>query len=46
MKYKFQFPYLYNYIFDLIYTGLSGDIYDSYSTRVKLLHELGLEISQ
>ena len=46
MKNKFHFPYLYNYIDDLIYTGLPHDIHSSYSTLIALLQELGLEISQ
>ena len=29
MKHKFHFPHLYNYIDDLIYTGLPDDIYHS-----------------
>ena len=46
MKDRFHFPYLYNYINDLVYTGLPEDIYDSYNTLTHLLQELGLEISQ
>ena len=46
MKNKYKFPYLYNYIDDLVYTGLSQDIHQSYSTLLGLLQELGLEISQ
>ena len=46
MKHKFHFPHLYNYIDDLIYTGLPDNIYHSYSTLIALLQELGLEISQ
>ena len=46
MKNNFNFPYLYNYIDDLIYTGLPHDIYRSYNTLIALLQELGLEISQ
>ena len=38
MSTKFKFLYLYNYIDDLIYTGLPHE--------TTLLHELGLEISQ
>ena len=45
MKEKFHFPNLYNYIDDLIYTGLPADIYGSYNTLMALLHELGLEIN-
>ena len=45
MKEKFHYPNLYNYIDDLIYTGLPGDIYQSYHTLIQLLHELGLDIS-
>ena len=46
MKHKYKFPYLYNYIDDLVYTGLPQDIHQSYSTLLGLLQELGLEISQ
>ena len=46
MKNKYKFPYLYNYIDDLVYTGLPQDIHQSYSTLLGLLQELGLEISQ
>ena len=46
MKNNFHFPYLYNYIDDLIYTGLPHDICRSYNTLIALLQELGLEISQ
>ena len=46
MKNNFHFPYLYNYIDDLIYIGLPQDIHTSYSTLMALLQELGLEISQ
>ena len=45
MKEKFHFPNLYNYIDDLIYTGLPVDIYRSFDTLKALLQELGLEIS-
>ena len=45
MKDKFHFPNLYNYIDDLIYTGLPGDINHSFDTLKALLQELGLEIS-
>ena len=45
MKDKFNFPNLYNYIDDLIYTGLPADIYRSFDTLKALLQELGLEIS-
>ena len=45
MKDKFHFPNLYNYIDDLIYTGLPVDIYRSFDTLKALLQELGLEIS-
>ena len=45
MKEKFDYPNLYNYIDDLIYTGLPWDIYQSYNTLIQLLHELGLDIS-
>ena len=43
---KHKFPYLYNYIDDLVYTGLQHNIHQSYSTLLGLLQELGLEISQ
>ena len=43
---KFKFPHLYNYIDDMIYTGLPDEIQDSYDTLINLLHELGLEISE
>ena len=46
MRDSFKFPYLYNYIDDLVYTGLPEHIYDSYNTLTGLLQELGLEISQ
>ena len=46
MKHKFHFSHLYNYIDDLIYTHLPDDIYDSYSTLIELLQDLGLDISQ
>ena len=45
MKENFGYPNLYNYIDDLIYTGLTEDIYDSYSNLKTLFQELGLEIS-
>ena len=37
VKHKFQFPYLYNYIDDLIYTGLPANIYESSSILTKVL---------
>ena len=46
MSKKFNFPYLCNYIDDLIYTGLPNEIHTSYNTLIALLQELGLEISQ
>ena len=46
MKKIFNFPYLCNYIDDLIYTGLPHEIQSSYTTLIALLQELGLEISQ
>ena len=46
MRDTFKFPYLYNYIDDLVYTGLPEHIYDSYNTLTRLLQELGLEVSQ
>ena len=45
MKEKFHFPNLYNYIDDLIYTGLPVDIYRSFDTLKALLQELGLELA-
>ena len=45
MKENFGYLNLYNYIDELIYTGLTEDIYDSYRTLKALLQELGLEIS-
>ena len=44
MKDRFNFPYLYYYIDDLVYTGLPEDIYDSYNTLTRLLQDLGLKI--
>ena len=41
----FGYPNLYNYIDDLVYTGLPGVIHQSYNTLLALLQELGLEIS-
>ena len=40
------FPHLFNYIDDLIYTGLPSQIQPSYQFLLQLLQELGLEISQ
>ena len=45
MQHKFDFPNLYNYIDDLIYSGLPGHIYQSYNQLTLSLQELGLEIS-
>ena len=42
MKDKFQFSHLYNYIDDLIYTGLPDNIYESYNTLIEVLQKLGL----
>ena len=39
------FPYLHNYIDDLIYIGLPSEIYKSYSFLLDLLAQLGLDIS-
>ena len=44
MKEKFHYPNLYNYI-DMIYTDLPANIYDSCSTLMSLLHDLGLKIT-
>ena len=41
----FGYPNLYNYIDDLVYTGLPGVIHQSYNTLLALLQELDLEIS-
>ena len=46
MKEKYKFQNLYNYIDDLVYTGLPGEIYESYNTLITLLQQLSLEISQ
>ena len=40
------FPHLFNYIDDLIYTGLPSNIHNSFQFLLSLLQELGLEISQ
>ena len=40
------FPHLFNYIDDLIYTGLPSQIHSSYQFLLQLLQELGLDISQ
>ena len=39
------FPYLYNYIDDLIYTGLPSEIHKSFKVLTELLGKLGLDIS-
>ena len=39
------FPHLFNYIDELIYTGLPSNIHNSYQFVLKLLQELGLDIS-
>ena len=39
------FPHLFNYIDDLIYTGLPSNIHNSFQFMLKLLQDLGLEIS-
>ena len=39
------FPGLWNYIDDLIYTGLPSKIYHSYQFLLNLLQDLGLAIS-
>ena len=39
------FPRLFNYIDDLIFTGLPSNIHDSFQFLLKLLQELGLDIS-
>ena len=40
------FPHLFNHIDDLIYTGLPSNIDHSFQFLLKLLQELGLDISQ
>ena len=40
------FPHLFNYIDDLIYTGLPANIHNSFQFLLNLIQELGLEISQ
>ena len=40
------FPHLWNYIDDLIYTGLPSQIYPAYQFLLNLLPRLGLDISQ
>ena len=39
------FPGLWNYIDDLIYTGLLSKIHQSYNFLLQLLQQLGLDIS-
>ena len=39
------FPHLFNYIDDLIYTGLPSNIHSSFEFLLKLLQNLGLDIS-
>ena len=39
------FPHLWNYIYDLIYTGLPSQIYPAYRFLLNLLSQLGLDIS-
>ena len=41
-----DFSVLWNYIDDLIYTGLPSKIYPSYQFLLNLLQDLGLAISQ
>ena len=40
------FPHLFNYIDDLIYTGLPSNIHASFRFLLKLLQDLGLDISR
>ena len=40
------FPHLWNYIDDLIYTGLPSEIYPAYDFLLNLLFQSGLDISQ
>ena len=42
---QYGFPGLWNYIDDLIYTGLPSTIHQSYQFLLSLLEELGLDIS-
>ena len=46
MSHTFGYANLYNYIDDLVYTSLPGEIHRSYQTLLALLQELGLEVSQ
>ena len=39
------FPHLFNYIDELIHTGLPSNIHNSFKFLLKLLQDLGLEIS-
>ena len=41
----YGFPHLFQYIDDLIYTGLPSSIHSSYQLLLKLLQDLGLDIS-
>ena len=41
-----SFPHLFNYIDDLIYTGLPSDIHTSFHFLLNLPQDLGLDISQ
>ena len=40
------FPHLWNYIDDLLYTGLPSQIYPAYQFLLNLLPQLGFDISQ
>ena len=40
------FPHLWNYIDDLIFSGLPSEIYPAYDFLLNLLPQLGLDISQ
>ena len=40
------YPYLQNYIDDLIYIGLPSSVHQAYHSLLDLLQKLGLEISQ
>ena len=44
IMHQYGFPGLWNYIDDLIYTGLPSKIHQSYQFLVSLLQELGLDI--
>ena len=45
MMNKNGFPYLYNYVDDLLYCGLPSSIYKSFAFLSDLLHQLGLKVN-